>query len=198
MEFSEKLQELRKSKNMTQEELAESLFVSRAAVSKWESGRGLPNIDSLKAISTLFGVTVDDLLSGEEILLAAQDEKRERAHSLRSSLYGLFDVMHLSFFFLPLFGKRIGSTVQTVSVFALSSWIRAAYLALFSLTALFGCAEILFQNHTNRYWSAYREKTSVGLTLLLVSFAVLNRQPYVAFFVLWLLVAKTVVYIKQR
>ena len=51
MEFNEKLQELRKQKGFTQEELAELLFVSRTAVSKWESGRGYPNIDSLKAIS---------------------------------------------------------------------------------------------------------------------------------------------------
>lgn len=45
MELYDKIQELRKSKNMTQEELAEKLFVSRAAISKWESGRGYPSID---------------------------------------------------------------------------------------------------------------------------------------------------------
>lgn len=41
MELSEKLQELRKEKGLTQEELAEALFVSRTAISKWESGRGV-------------------------------------------------------------------------------------------------------------------------------------------------------------
>ena len=46
MEFGEKLQELRKKKGLTQEELAEALYVSRTAVSKWELGRGYPNIDS--------------------------------------------------------------------------------------------------------------------------------------------------------
>lgn len=51
MEFHEKLQELRKQRGMTQEELATALYVSRTAVSKWESGRGYPSIDSLKAIS---------------------------------------------------------------------------------------------------------------------------------------------------
>jgi transcriptional regulator with XRE-family HTH domain len=49
LELNEKLQELRKQKELTQEELAEILFVSRTAISKWESGRGYPNIDSLKA-----------------------------------------------------------------------------------------------------------------------------------------------------
>ena len=66
MEFHEKLQELRKNKGITQEELAQSLYVSRTAVSKWESGRGYPNIDSLKAIAVYFSVTVDDLLSGDQ------------------------------------------------------------------------------------------------------------------------------------
>ncbi len=42
MEFNEKLQQLRKKNNLTQEQLAEQLFVSRTAVSKWESGKGYP------------------------------------------------------------------------------------------------------------------------------------------------------------
>jgi len=56
MDFNEKLQQLRKQNNMTQEQLAEQLYVSRTAISKWESGKGYPNIDSLKSISKLFSV----------------------------------------------------------------------------------------------------------------------------------------------
>ena len=78
MEFHEKLQELRKRKGLTQEELAEKLFVSRTAISKWESGRGYPSIDSLKAISKYFSVTIDELLSGEEILSIAEDENNKK------------------------------------------------------------------------------------------------------------------------
>ena len=63
MEFHEKLQELRKKKGLTQEELAKELYVSRTAISKWESGKGYPNIDSLKEISKFFSVTIDELLS---------------------------------------------------------------------------------------------------------------------------------------
>lgn len=54
MEFGKKLQELRKQKGLTQEELAGALYVSRTAVSKWESGRGYPNIESLKAMAKFF------------------------------------------------------------------------------------------------------------------------------------------------
>ena len=70
VEFHEKIQELRKKKGLTQEELAEALFVSRTAVSKWESGRGYPNIDSLKEISMFFSVSIDELLSSEKLLFS--------------------------------------------------------------------------------------------------------------------------------
>ncbi len=198
MDFPEKLQELRKSKNMTQEELAESLFVSRAAVSKWESGRGLPSIDSLKAISVLFKVSIDDLLSGDEIILAAQDETREKSQSLRAALFGLFDVMHLMFFFLPLFGENVGNTVRAVSLLSLSSsWSRTVYLVLFALIALLGAAEVVLQNVRDKY-SRFLYIPSAVLSVLITSLAVLNRQPYVSFFTLWILIVKVVFYVKQR
>lgn len=77
MEFHEKLQELRKSRGMTQEELAAALFVSRTAISKWESGRGYPSIDSLKEISRYFSVSIDDLLSGEQLILIAEKKTNQ-------------------------------------------------------------------------------------------------------------------------
>ena len=78
MEFYEKLQELRKSRGLTQEELAEMLYVSRTAISKWESGRDYPNMDSLKAISKCFSVSLDDLLSSETILTIAEEDGKQK------------------------------------------------------------------------------------------------------------------------
>lgn len=77
MNFGDKLKKLRCDANMTQDELAGKLFVSRTAVSKWETGRGLPAIDSLKAIAELFGVTVDYLVSDEDV------EREKSAAKLR-------------------------------------------------------------------------------------------------------------------
>lgn len=76
MEFNEKLQELRKTRNLTQEELAEAIFVSRTAVSKWESGRGYPSIDSLKELSRFFSVSIDELIRPDEVVIAAERDKR--------------------------------------------------------------------------------------------------------------------------
>ena len=78
MEFHEKLQELRKSRNLTQEELAEELYVSRTAISKWESGRGYPSIDSLKAIAGFFFISIDELLSAGALVSIAEKENRSR------------------------------------------------------------------------------------------------------------------------
>lgn len=62
---------------MTQEELAEALFVSRTAISEWESGRGYSSRDSLKEISKFFSESMDDLICSEEIISAAEDDKKE-------------------------------------------------------------------------------------------------------------------------
>ena len=89
MEFHEKLQELRKNKGITQEELAENLYVSRTAISKWESGRGYPSIDSLKAISRYFSVTIDELICTEEIMIAAKEEEEIKMPLLSANRRGV-------------------------------------------------------------------------------------------------------------
>ena len=66
MIFSEKLHILRKSKGLTQEELAEKLNVSRQAVAKWESGQVYPDISNLIQISLLMNVTIDYLVKDQE------------------------------------------------------------------------------------------------------------------------------------
>lgn len=66
MIFSEKLQHIRKSRGITQEELAEKLSVSRQAVAKWESGQSYPDISNLITISEIFRVTVDYLVKDQD------------------------------------------------------------------------------------------------------------------------------------
>ena len=67
MTFGEKLKAIRKEKGYSQEEMAGLLDVSRQAVSKWESDRGIPEIDKLLQISNMFGVTLDYLLKSESL-----------------------------------------------------------------------------------------------------------------------------------
>lgn len=67
MDFSEKLLTLRKANDMTQEQLAEKLDVSRQSVSKWESGQATPELEKIVAMSAAFNVTTDYLLKSSEI-----------------------------------------------------------------------------------------------------------------------------------
>ena len=119
MELKNKLQELRKQKGMTQEEVAGRLFVSRTAVSKWESGRGYPSIDSLKAIAVLYGVTVDELLSTNEVLMIAEENIKSKKMRMRDLVFGLIDLCMALLFFLPVFALRSESAVRSVSLFDL-------------------------------------------------------------------------------
>lgn len=65
MTFAEKLKTIRKQTGFSQEQLAEKLGVSRQAVTKWETGAGIPDIENIIAISALFGISIDELLSNE-------------------------------------------------------------------------------------------------------------------------------------
>lgn len=69
MSIGEKLKEGRKKAGLSQEQLAEKLCVSRQAITKWESNRGMPDIGNVQNISKLFGVSIDYLLDDGETIL---------------------------------------------------------------------------------------------------------------------------------
>lgn len=62
MSLGEKIRERRKKAGLSQEELAEKLHVSRQAVTKWETDRGIPDVANLIAVSDLFGISLDELI----------------------------------------------------------------------------------------------------------------------------------------
>lgn len=66
MKLNEKLRKLRNQKQLTQEALAEKLNVSRQAITKWEKGEGIPDIENITQISRFFGITIDELIKEEK------------------------------------------------------------------------------------------------------------------------------------
>ena len=146
MEFSEKLQNLRKSRGMTQEELADVLFVSRTAISKWELGKGYPSIDSLKHISSYFSVSIDDLLSSEKIIDIARNESRLEKQKICHMLFGMTDILSLLLLFIPLYPKTIDNYVYAVNLFMyteIAREVRYIYLILFLLLTFVGFVKVL-------------------------------------------------------
>ena len=170
MEFSQTLQELRKQKGLTQEELATALFVSRTAVSKWESGRGYPNIDSLKAIAAFFGVTVDTLLSGEELLTLAEQDGNQKESRL------------VLLFILPVFGQTVNGAVQTVSLLSLTAapYLLAAYYAVTIAGVVAGLLTLSLQWCSHPLWLRVKPLLSLLLSAAAVLLFILGKQPYAA------------------
>ena len=76
------IKKLRENKKMTQEELADKLFVSSKAVSKWETGQGFPDISLLESLAQALDISVIELLSGEDI-----QNKNQSSNMLKSKFY---------------------------------------------------------------------------------------------------------------
>ena len=201
MEFHEKLQELRKQKGLTQEELAESLYVSRTAISKWESGRGYPNIDSLKAISKFFSVTIDELLSGEEVLTLAEEEQKQKEAYLRDMVFGLLDLSAAIIFFVPFFGQKADGYVQAVSLLFLTEitpYLKAAYFVMVIGMVAFGISTLVLQNYRGAFWVQNKRILSLLMNTATVLLFIISSQPYAATFVFSFLVIKVVMLIKKQ
>lgn len=201
MEFHEKLQELRKQKGLTQEELAESLYVSRTAISKWESGRGYPNIDSLKAIAKFYCVTIDELLSGEEALTIAEEDKKQKESYLRDLVFGLLDLSIVMFFFVPLFGQKANGYVLAVSLLSLTEvapYLKTAYFAAIICMIVSGILTLALQNYRGSLWVRNKHKISLALNAGGAFLFIISSQPYAAAFLFIFLAIKVVLLIKKQ
>ena len=201
MEFNEKLQELRKNKGLTQEELAEALYVSRTAISKWESGRGYPSIDSLKEIAKYFSVTIDELLSSNEVLNIAEEDNKQREKRFRSLVFGLLDISVLMFFFLPFFGQKANGVIQEVSLLSLNeitTYLKTAYYAIVISIAVYGILTLTFQNCQKVFWTKNRDKISLILNVAAVLLFIISSQVYAGAFLFIFLVIKALMLIKWQ
>lgn len=201
MEFHEKLQVLRRQKGLTQEELAEQLYVSRTAISKWESGRGYPSIDSLKALSKFFAVTIDEMLSGGELLTIAEEEKRRAKTHARNMAFGWLDCCAVMLLFLPFFGQEAGGGVQAVSLFALTEtqmYLKAAYAGAIIAMALCGIAMLALQNGDCIFWQRNKHWLSMMINAAAAVLFIVGQQPYAAIFAFVFLMVKVWMLLKQR
>ena len=200
MEFNEKLQELRKQKGLTQEELAQSLYVSRTAISKWESGRGYPNIDSLKRISKLFSVTIDELLSGDELLTIAEEDNKLKENHFRDLVFGLLDLSTVIFLFIPCFAQKTAGAIQEVSLLslvAIAPYLRTAYFAVVFSIIAFGVLTLALQNCNSTFWIRNKNKISLILSSIGALLFIISLQPYAATFLFIFLIIKVSILIKQ-
>lgn len=124
MNIGSKIKKLRIDRQMTQEQLAEKLHVTRNAISKWETDKGIPNIDSLIDLTKIFNTSLDSLFSNEEIALITLENKEniEYAKNLVYSIilvivYALIGILipHYSFKYDPTSGIAVFAILLPLS-----------------------------------------------------------------------------------
>ncbi len=201
MEFHEKLQALRKSRGLTQEELAEALYVSRTAISKWESGKGYPSIDSLKGIATYFSVTVDELLSGEKLLSIAEKENKSNIQKMCDLLFGMVDVSAFLLIILPLYPKTVEGYIYSVSLFAYTETTalnRMVYWVMFVSLIISGVIKLLLVKVKTEKGHRIVTDISVGIHILMVLYLAMAREPYAVTMAFLLLTIKGMLLLKNK
>lgn len=199
MEFNEKLQQLRKDRGITQEELAQSLYVSRTAVSKWESGRGYPSIDSLKQIAEYFSVTVDDLLSGDKIISLAERENKSRIKNICDLFIGIADLFCLVLILLPIYSNPVGERVYTVNLLVYLqkvSFNHMAYWAMFAATVAVGIAKIVLSCLKTEKYQRALTVVSMLLGMITVLLLAMTREAYAVCVSFLLLIIKGILILK--
>ena len=200
MEFHEKLQELRKSKGLTQEELAEALYVSRTAISKWESGRGYPSIDSLKEISSYFSVTIDELLSSDRLLSIAEKENKANLQNLCDILFGMIDVCSFILIVLPLYPNMVNGHIYSVNLWAYTQTTELNYLLcwiMYASLVILGIIKLLLAKFRSKKYNPVMTGISMILGIALVLFLAVTREAYAVVVAFLLLVIKGILLLKN-
>ena len=178
MELSKKIKKIRNDNKLTQEQFAEKMLVSRTAVSKWENGTCYPSIDSLKYMSKTFNISLDKLLSNEEILEIANNENKNNISKYNSLLFSLLDIIRIIFIFLPLYSYKTKKFVYSVSLFNsndLGQTLKIIFTLIFITYFIIGFIELNLN---------YKEKTpiinKISLSLDIISIFILSftKQPY--------------------
>ena len=200
MEFGEKIQKLRNQNKWTQEQLAEKLYVSRTAISKWESGKGYPSIDLLKDIAKLFNKTIDELLSSEQIIDIAKNENISNMKRANNLIYGLLDIISVLFIFLPLYAQKTENFVYSVSLVStndINSIIKISYIIILSILSLLGIGEIILNFIDEKKIRRMINITSLLVQTISIVFFVISRQTYLTAIIFITFIIKILVLIKN-
>lgn len=196
MEFNEKIKEIRSQNNLTQEQLAEKLYVSRTAISKWESGKGYPSIDSLKEISKIFNISIDELLSSEKLINIAEEENKTSKYKIYNLVYSLLDFMCILFIFLPFYGQKVDEVFYSVSLISyidVSNLTKGIYFVILTLMVGMGILEIIFHFIENKKTTKILNVVSLIVHSIAILVFALSRQPYITAFMFMMIIIKVAI-----
>ena len=147
-----------------------------------------------------FSVSIDDLLSSNEILSIAEENQKQTEKHFHNLTFGLLDLCMSLLFFLPLFAVNSDGTIYEASLLSLSGismYLEIAYFLIIILTCIIGILTLAFPSRTVTVWAKVKDKISLLLGIVAVLLFISSRQPYAAIFAFSLLVVKTIILIKH-
>ncbi|MBE6751058.1 MAG: helix-turn-helix transcriptional regulator [Ruminococcaceae bacterium] len=149
--------ELRKDKNLTQKDLANELNVSDKAISRWETGKGFPDVDSLQSLSKFFSVSINELLAGEkaetktmeqiaeENIISAMVETEKIKNTKKSTI--ILSIIVALILLIPLLKGSIESIIDLLGKYTL---VNDPWLIIFNLfisLCIFFTGLVVYKGH---------------------------------------------------
>ena len=195
MELCNKIKKIRTDNKLTQEQFAEIMLVSRTAVSKWKNGTCYPSIDSLKYMAKTFSVSLDKLLSSEEILEIVKIENQNNISKYNGLLFCLLDIVRIIFIFLPLYSYKTNDFVYSVSLFNsndLGLLLKIVFMLFFILFLILGIIELVLNYKGN---NVLINKISLFIDVISIFVLLFTQQPYVIALMFVIFIIKIIMYL---
>ncbi len=180
MELKDKIQKIRKDNGLTQEQFANAIFVTRTAVSKWETGRGVPGIESLKMIAKIYKLSLDELLNANEVIEVAENENKENLRRYSLIFDGILNICALLGLVLPLYKAESGGAFYSVPLYEISGWLTILYWIFPILTFLSGVLLLFIIKSEKDNFKKAVSLIGFILNVLFVLLLILSGQPYPA------------------
>lgn len=196
MELCKKIKKIRNDNKLTQEQFAEKMLVSRTAVSKWENGTCYPSIDSLKYMSKTFNISLDKLLSNEEILEIIKTENQSNISKYNGLLFCLLDIVRIIFIFLPLYSYKTNDFIYSVSLFNsndLGTTLKIIFMLIYIMFLVLGIIELILNYKGNKI---FINKISLFLDVISIFILLFTKQPYVIALMFVVFIIKIILLIK--
>ena len=154
-----------------------------------------------KALAKFFSISVDELLSGEQLLTLVEADHKQKRSNLCDLLFGLFDITVILLLFLPLLGQKMDGGVVSVSLIAFRSaspLLQFVYYDFVSSCVIMGVLLLALQNSAHSFWLRSKTKLSLILNIFGVFLFIVSTQVYVAVFLFVLLIIKVSLLLKNR
>jgi transcriptional regulator with XRE-family HTH domain len=190
MELKDKIQKIRKENGLTQEQFANALFVTRTAVSKWETGRGVPNIESLKLMANIYKISLDELLNANEIIEVAENENKENSRRYSLTIDSVLNICATLGLVLPLYKAKFSNTYLSVPLYEIGGWLTYFYWIFSLLMAVCGVLLLINLKSEKENFKKALNITGTILNAVFVLLLILSGQPYPAVLFFALLMMK--------